>query len=158
MPVIHLQAEPFAGLAAEILQDGRRLRFTAPGHSMAPFVRHDDILEVAPIQEYGLRPGDILLYRRPNSRLIAHRVVRLVRRQGGLQIHTQGDALAREDGRIAPEQVLGQVVAVQRGERIIRMNSWAPRLAGLLWLRLGRGRALLLRGWRLLSADFRRLH
>jgi hypothetical protein len=67
-------ATVFCSTAAELLQSGKSVRFSAPGYSMVPVIMPSDVLHVAPIRAGELSIGDIALYH-AGSRIIAHRVV-----------------------------------------------------------------------------------
>ncbi len=69
-------AAVFCSTAAELLQSGNGVRFSAPGYSMHPIIMPSDVLHVAPIRAEELFIGDIALYR-AGDRIIAHRVVRI---------------------------------------------------------------------------------
>ena len=69
-------AAVFCSTAAELLQSGNGVRFSAPGYSMHPVIMPSDVLHVAPIRAEELFIGDIALYR-AGDRIIAHRVVRI---------------------------------------------------------------------------------
>jgi len=66
----------FFKLIAELLQDGYKVNFCAPGHSMYPTILANETIVVEPIDPGSVRLGDIILYR-TNSRLTAHRVIRI---------------------------------------------------------------------------------
>jgi signal peptidase len=131
-----LRAAEFEALAAGILQGGSGLRFRARGTSMRPFIRDGDVLEVQPLDGAPVRRGDVLLCRDGRGRLVAHRVIRLGRHDGRVALRTRGDALASPDRLVCLEQVLGRVVAVERGGRRIRLEHGLPRTVGRLWMAL----------------------
>jgi hypothetical protein len=72
-------------------------------------------------------PGEIVLFAR-QGRLVAHRVLRKIYQQEGLFLLTRGDRLRKPDPPVSPEELLGRVTAIVRGDRRI-----APRLT--LWSR-----------------------
>jgi hypothetical protein len=80
---------------------------THRGWSMAPTLRDQDRLQVAPLD--GARPGDLVVARRAGI-LVAHRLVRL----DGAMALTKGDACAAPDPPLPAEALLGRVVAVRR--------------------------------------------
>jgi signal peptidase I len=135
MSTLELGQANLAALAVEILGGGSRLRFRARGASMQPFIRDGDILEVRPPGITALQRGDVVLCRLRGGRLVAHRVVQIMR-DSGTAIVTQGDALACPDASISVEQVLGHVAVVERAGKRIRLDTHRQRLAGLLWMRL----------------------
>jgi len=66
----------FPELITELLQDGYKVNFSAPGHSMYPTILANETILVEPIAPGTVRLGDIVLYR-TNGRLVAHRVIRI---------------------------------------------------------------------------------
>jgi hypothetical protein len=137
MSTLEMGQANFAALASEILGGGSSLRFRARGVSMWPLVRDGDILEVQPPGFAALRRGDVVLCRPRGGRLVAHRVVQIIRgNSGATTIVTQGDTLAFSDAPISAEQVLGYVVAVERNGKRIKLDTHLQRLAGILWMRL----------------------
>ena len=66
----------FFKLITELLQDGYKVNFCASGHSMYPTILANETIVVEPIDPGSVRLGDIILYR-TNSRLTAHRVIRI---------------------------------------------------------------------------------
>jgi signal peptidase I len=136
MPDLRIGGADFGALAAQILEDGSGLRFSARGMSMSPFIRDGDVVEVQPIGAAAIRCGDVVLYRNGGDHVIVHRVVQLDREDGHTMLVTRGDALACADGPICREQVLGRVVALERKERHIQVNTGLPRILGRLWIGL----------------------
>jgi signal peptidase len=129
-----LRAAEFEALAAGILQGGSGLRFRARGASMRPFIRDGDVLELQPLDGAPVRRGDVVLFREGAGRVVAHRVIHLRREDGRVVLRTRGDALACPDGFVSREQVLGRVVALERGGRRIGLDRTTQRLLGVLWL------------------------
>jgi signal peptidase I len=83
------------------------------GRSMSPTLSHQDLLEIRPYSRKPVRPGDVILFHF-NEKLIVHRVVSI----GYDGIRTQGDNNQEEDEcLLKPQDILGQVVAAQRGRR-----------------------------------------
>jgi len=121
-----LAGPEFAELTTALLDAGHALRFRARGASMSPFIRDGDVIEVRPIKATAIRCGDVILCRRGSGRVVVHRVIRVSRKHGRITLVTKGDALACPDGFIPPEQVLGQVVAIQRNGRRLRLDR-GPR-------------------------------
>lgn len=66
----------FPELITELLQDGYKVNFSAPGHSMFPTIMANENIMVEPIEPEMVRLADIILYR-TNGQLIAHRVIRI---------------------------------------------------------------------------------
>ena len=128
----------FSRLSAELLSLGLGVRFRAPGTSMHPTIRHDDVITVEPIEPNTLKRGDIILYRF-KSGFIAHRIVNIEEgNDSGLTFILRGDASTTCDAPVKPEQVLGKVVGLERDNRPIDPNSLRVRVWSMLYLLLVR--------------------
>jgi hypothetical protein len=131
MREITLGRDDLGALSALILERGGSLRFRARGNSMRPFICDGDVLLVRPGLE--TRPGDVVLCRPGDGRLLAHRVTRVDRQSRQCSMLLQGDACPWSDGLVSLDNVLGRVVAVERGARKIRLDAGLPRWLGWLW-------------------------
>jgi hypothetical protein len=143
----------FPQLITELLHDGYKVSFSAPGHSMFPTITANEIIMVEPIEPETVRMRDIILYR-TNGQLIAHRVV-------GINSHTginalphsdldtppsaldpqniftcRGDAAAACDGPVKAGQILGRVISIERyGCRIDPYSATHKiRCLALFWM------------------------
>ena len=125
-------------LSGELLSLGFGVRFRAPGTSMHPTIRNGDVITVEPVAPGKLVRGDIILYRFRGG-FIAHRIVNIEERNGsGLSFILRGDASSTCDQPVEPEQILGKVVWLERGHRIIDPYSRGVRLWSMLYLLLAR--------------------
>ena len=121
-------------LIASLLAAGHRVRFTAGGYSMVPFVRPGDVLTVTPLDGTRLRPGDVVLYRRPpQGVLVAHR---LIAPDSG-RWRVGGDNLPGAEERIVAGQVLGTVAWIEHRGRRRRLGIGPGRRLIALAMRLG---------------------
>lgn len=113
-------------LADDLLRSGKTVRFRAPGHSMSPLIRSNEILVVQPIDPRAVRRGDILLYRSAD-RLTAHRLVGVVPGPGGeaRPLILKSDVWGSGEEHVLPAQVLGKVVAVERKPGLC--DPYSPR-------------------------------
>lgn len=130
---------PVEELAGELLKKGGCLRIKARGASMVPSLWDGDLVRVAPAGGRNILVGDVICYETSPGRLFLHRVIE----RDGERFVAKGDALAFSEV-IAPGQVLGKAVAVERYGRIRRLDSrrarwWnrlmvfvSPSLSGLL--------------------------
>jgi hypothetical protein len=146
MPTLSLDRAGFAALATEILRGGDTLRFRARGGSMWPAIRDGDCAEVRAAGAVSIRRGDVVLVRTGSGRLLVHRVRWIGRAGDEVILRTQGDALPGADPPVRAAQVLGRVVAVERGNKRLRLDRAPLRLAGLAWIRLATLRRRLGRG------------
>ena len=71
----------FPDLVTDLLNDGYRVRFNAPGHSMYPTIMANESVLVEPVDPVEIHKGDIILYR-SNGSLIAHRVMGILSDNG----------------------------------------------------------------------------
>ena len=109
-------------LLQETLEKGNDLRFRALGSSMFPSIKSGDVITVMPVESAAICVGDVIFYRR-DGRVYAHRLIRERRMDGGFLFTTRGDCLPFSDPPINPTQVFGKVVSIERGRRIIRLDT-----------------------------------
>jgi hypothetical protein len=141
----------FNNLIADLLSRGFSVRFQAKGKSMQPTIQEGEGIEVAPVEPSQIKQGDIILYQ-IQSTPIAHRVVAIngVRGKGsGVRNHRssildllsssvcrhssalnpryafilRGDSSVSCDKAVAPQQILGKVVSVERNGRRLKLDS-----------------------------------
>lgn len=136
MPNLSLGGTDFVILAADILSKGDTLRFRAHGGSMYPFIKDSDVIEVKPLEVSAIRLGDVIFYHSTGGRLFAHRVIKVGMQHSQVTLVTKGDSVSSADPLVRSEQVLGQVVAIKRGKRMIRLDRGVYRLLNVLWARL----------------------
>ncbi len=102
------------------------VRIQLNGVSMYPLIRMNlDYVTVAPISKT-LTAGDVVLFKnRDTDRYVVHRVWKADNRN----VLIWGDNCPKPDGWYQVDEVLGRVVQIERGKRIIHPN---PN-TGLLW-------------------------
>ena len=90
------------------------------GESMSPLLRECDVLEVEPGDGARVQVGDVVLLDPPGSeQLVVHRVIG--RTPAG--VRTRGDNCPAPDRwELAPDQVLGTVVAARRGQAVFAIH------------------------------------
>jgi signal peptidase len=134
MSVRRLNGAEFHDLASAILQTGHLLRFQASGGSMQPFIRDGDTLEVAPLAREHVRYGDVLLVETCDGKWLAHRVVKIGRRDGKPAFLIKGDACSNPDGWLGIECVLGRVVVVEHDRQLITLTSKSHQCLSGIWV------------------------
>jgi signal peptidase I len=120
------KTEVFLDLSADLLSRGYGVRFRPKGASMYPTIKDGEAMTVEPVEACDVKRGDIILYKTAGSggSVIAHRVVRVNKSRGYVTSFVlRGDASETCDLPIAPEQVLGKVVSVERGGGTIDLAS-----------------------------------
>ncbi len=120
-----------AGANAEIYQSAAHeawlrsqttglLRLNVVSESMQPLLRRGDRVVVQPIAPHALRPGLVVVVQRGDE-WITHRLV-AIDAQGW---HTQGDNARYADEAVTAEDIVGRVIAIERGRQTIDLQ--APR-------------------------------
>ncbi|MBU0493861.1 MAG: S26 family signal peptidase, partial [Chloroflexi bacterium] len=96
----------------DVLADGV-LHVVYTGPSMNPTLAEPDLLEVVAYGERPVQPGDVVYFQPPEGgREVVHRVARVT--PSG--VYTRGDNNPQEDPYLLqPADIIGQVVAAQRG-------------------------------------------
>ena len=118
----------FVSMSVDLLERGHKVRFRAPGWSMHPSIRDGEAVTVIPISPVEVRRGDIVFYR-CNGNVFAHRVVSIEKQQeDALRFTLRGDALGSPDESVASHQILGKVVAVERGAHSVDPYSWRVKI------------------------------
>ena len=136
MPHVTIPGSEFAELSAEILGRGVSLRFEAHGQSMATFVRDGDILTIEPVPAVALRRAEVAFYRTAAGAMAAHRVVGRRVQAGQVVVLTRGDAVLGPADRVPAGRVLGRVVTLDRGGRMICLDHRGRKFAPILWIGL----------------------
>lgn len=123
----------FADLMIAVLQKGAPFRFRASGCSMSPFIRHEDVITIAPKQGR-IRRGDIVAFIDPaNGRLVVHRVVR-AKSKGFL---LRGDNCWLADGWIPQNGIVGRVVRIEHHGKLVRIGMGRERILIAMLSRMG---------------------
>jgi signal peptidase S26 family len=109
-------------LAIELLRRGGPLWIKAGGGSMLPFLRGGDVALVVPHAVMKVGVGDVICYETSPGRLFLHRVIA----RDGDRFVAKGDALTVNEP-VAPPQLLGKVVALERRGKVKRLDTRAAR-------------------------------
>jgi hypothetical protein len=137
-PVSLTSSDLFRDLGTELLRQGKRIRFHAPGRSMYPTIKENEVITVEPIEPSSINVGHIILYRQDRS-VVAHRVARIIKTEPlppcsldvehpsnngcPLSLVPRHSFLLRDDtwGKqyvlVTGEQILGKVASVERNGR-----------------------------------------
>lgn len=123
------------GAARQVMSEtGDRAWIEMTGHTMFPVLRPGDRLLIA-LDNAGLQPGDIAVYRRRGV-LVAHRLLCAGRRLDGPCWLIQGDNANKADAPVGDDEIVGRAVAVERDG-----DQWSLMAPG--WRLLGRWMASL---------------
>ncbi len=128
-------------LATEVARSFGSLRFAAYGASMLPAIFPGDILQVRGQAVDEFQAGDVVLFSR-DCRFFSHRVIRVEHNCAERTLIARGDALPAEDPPVHGAEILGRVISVERGGKLIDVNrtqsvwrrtlAWAMRHSDLL--------------------------
>ncbi|WP_416828296.1 signal peptidase I [Ectobacillus polymachus] len=95
----------------------------ATGYSMFPLIKQGDICRFVSCNTENLKKGDIALFYTASGQLIAHRFYQTITHQDKVQYLFKGDTNIRFDEPIDKEQIIGELVTIQKKRIIIDMNS-----------------------------------
>ncbi len=118
-------------IVQESLMRGQRVRLTATGGSMWPFLRDGDLIEFAALEGVP-RIGAILLARVSPDCYVIHRLSRI----DGEGLYLLGDFQMEPEGPVARDAILGEALSVERGRRWRSLNRGFRRILGRIWLLL----------------------
>jgi signal peptidase I len=135
MPVSPAPSEQKFSLAAEALRSFGRLNLRVTGTSMLPALWPNDLLTIESVPSESLRTGDLALFSR-DERFFVHRVIKKMAFAGKVLLITRGDAQPHADPPILGDGLLGRVVKVHRGNRVITPSRKWQRLLRLTGLAL----------------------
>ena len=96
----------FPELVTDLLKDGYKVSFSAPGHSMYPTIMANETVVVGPVEPSAVRKGDIVLFR-SNGSLVAHRVMGIVKDDKASEYSTLLKSFCPEEGPSACASVDG---------------------------------------------------
>ena len=111
-------------LFEDILSRGLSLRIRVTGRSMTPFLCEDETVIIRKISATLLRKGDLIFFKDPGGCPVIHRILRKgTSPDGTLVFETKGDALTVCDELVQDKEVLGKVCKVERGGRLLNLET-----------------------------------
>ncbi len=134
MREIGLDRNELEGLAEEIIGQGGYFSFKAHGWSMFPFIHDGDILTVGSVNPNELKPGDIILYKSFDNRIVVHRVIGKTKIDNYEMLKVRGDALMGQLEYVFPKKVLGRVTKQLRDSKIIDLQKGTTKFLARIWL------------------------
>ena len=134
-------------LCTHLLTRCQSVRFRAPGRSMYPTIREEEIITVDPVLPDDVRRGDILLCRIRES-AVAHRVTRIERNnKDAPRFILRDDTWGSWDERVEAQQILGKVVSVERGGRTRSLYTTRVKMRSTVHVLASRLRRLIRRAF-----------
>lgn len=115
----------------EMLAKGKPVRFTVSGNSMWPLISHNrDSVLLVPCDKENLKKGDIILFRRSESRYVLHRITEV--KEGGYI--TTGDGNCHRDGFVPYNAVCARASKVYHKDRTIECDRWYWKTVFGVWM------------------------
>jgi signal peptidase I len=115
-------------LTKEILDKSRIVRLAPIGGSMYPFIRSGEAIRIKSAKDSGVRYADIILYCDKEGKVMIHRIMGVRRTGGKFGFLVKGDSAARPDGVIRADEVIGKVVAIEKGRLVFNIDKGALRI------------------------------
>ncbi len=115
----------------KLLEDGNVIRLKPRGYSMYPlFVpgRDEAVIEKAEVTK--LRRGDVILYRRPESILVLHRIWK----RKGNSVYMVGDNQKEVEGPLSESQIRGKMIGIVRKGKHISVRHPLYQIYSHVWL------------------------
>lgn len=125
-----MNVSDFLAFCEDMLSSAYDLRISIAGASMSPSFRSGDIVIIKSANAAEVAIGDIIVCRSADG-MIAHRLIRKYKNNGNMVLVTKGNSLPNFDNPVFPEDVLGKVVAIERGKRKINLDNPLGRLTNL---------------------------
>lgn len=136
-----IKADDWVGAILPLLEDGKSVKIKPTGGSMVPFITGDrDMVEIKAVSP-NLKRGDIVLYRRDNSKYVLHRIYD-VKDDGYYML---GDSQRVIEGPIRAEQIVAQCRYYYKKGKSKDNDSWDMKLKYALWFRLRPVRGILIK-------------
>jgi len=111
---VNICKEEETALYNEILGSGAHLRIKVTGESMEPYLLSNDIVTIKRVHAESLIPGDLVFYAGVNGNPILHRLMKMQKTEGGMLLHTKGDALTAPDEPFHVDRLLGKACRIER--------------------------------------------
>jgi polysaccharide export outer membrane protein len=103
----------YAQLAESVLNNSTNIKVPVTGDSMSPLLRTGDAIYVERVKAEDLSVGDILVYKTEGN-MVAHRLVRILRKNGRCMFLTKGDTFSHVDSPLRESSLIGRVYAVRK--------------------------------------------
>jgi signal peptidase I len=111
-------------------EEGKLHSIPITGNSMFPLIQNGDRVLVSHVHS-DIRPGDIIVFWQ-DGRLLIHRVIRVSGESTSPAFFTKGDNAQGFDFPSTVQEMIGKVVAIERGQRRISLDTTNWRFAGRL--------------------------
>ena len=118
-------------LIEEQFAQGTDATIIVTGASMTPLFRHgQDRAVLSPCDPTTLKRGDVPFYHRDNGQYVLHRIIG----QDKDGFHLLGDGQTVVEYGVKPEQIVGVMTGLYRGERYVACTAFRYRLYTWFWM------------------------
>lgn len=149
IPRLHPSITPeqvqIGDMAVELLRRGEVMHFFPKGHSMSPLIREGEEVLTEGVDPSDLCVGDVVVIYQNNGNIVIHRLTRLLRRRGGIEIWTKGDGGLPWDVPADLSACVGRAILVRKPRQHIDLRSAYWRAAGYIAAQISLVQTLLLR-------------
>lgn len=122
-----------ASIVRKLIAEYGEMDMPSSGTSMFPLIREGNICRFAVWKGELPKKGDILLAEAPSGGLVGHRLIRVVWYGGDWQLICKGDSNVNSDPPLAKAQIIGKLVHVRKGQRVLLVHRGLARVWGLLF-------------------------
>ena len=131
-----------------LLREGRReVSVPVAGSSMSPFLHHGDTVYLNPVEELPRR-GDIVLFTRPSSQYILHRVVKVNADGSYIML---GDAQTQRERIESAASIHGIVVSALHKGKLLTPKSFRWRIFATVWQWVVPLRPFIMKSWKIIA-------
>ena len=119
----------------EALRKGIKLTFPTIGRSMLPLIRHNDRIEVVECDRRKLRTGDLIIFKGAGgsaAKIIAHRLVKKIKKQTGYVLITKGDSALSYDRGVSENNLIGKIIKIRKRNFCISLDDIFGRILNLI--------------------------
>jgi signal peptidase I len=110
--------------------------FEATGFSMWPILKSGNRLIVENTAASSLSAGDVILYRL-NEQIVCHRLIKKISSSGSCVLYCRGDVSIFTSDRVDGQMLLGRVMGVVDGDKVINFHSLPYRILNKIMLAAG---------------------
>lgn len=122
-------------MVEHVIRKHRWIELPAKGTSMYPYIREGDACTFETCSPSDLEKGDVILFYNVQGQLIAHRFIKTMMIAGEKYLMCKGDTNLGFDEPILPQQVIGKLMYIKRGDNKSSTSTWGSVVWGEAILR-----------------------
>lgn len=121
-------------LIKDVLARKGYIDIPAYGFSMFPYIQKGDLCRFVAIESTNLLKGDVVLYITETGQLIGHRFYDMEHTKEGQIFYLKGDSNLGYDTPLSRSDLIGKLILIQRGDKIIEASDFSAKARGKLML------------------------